>query len=124
VRTRCTQIVTLNTTPWSAPVVVDWVLTPPWGMMRAIRARASSPGRFRRYQEARGALVGSGYVVSISVQDKRVTSYSTPRLIGACALIGAITMLFTTPYPLASFDCAVGMNRWALPAAGLCVVND
>ncbi len=59
-----------------------------------------------------GALVGSGYVVSISVQDSRVTSYSTPSLIGACVLIAAIAMLFTTRYPPGLFDFAVGINRW------------
>ena len=59
-----------------------------------------------------GALVGSGYVVSISVQDSRITSYSTPSLIGACVLIAAIAMLFTTRYPPGLFDFAVGINRW------------
>ena len=59
-----------------------------------------------------GALVGSGYVVSISVQENSVTSYSTPSLIGACVLIAAIAMLFTTRYPPGLFDFAVGINRW------------
>ena len=59
-----------------------------------------------------GALVGSGYVVSISVQENSVISYSTPSLIGACVLIAAIAMLFTTRYPPGLFDFAVGINRW------------
>jgi hypothetical protein len=49
-----------------------------------------------------GALVGSGYFVSISVQDSRVTSYSTPSLLGACVLIAAITMVFMAVIPVAS----------------------
>jgi len=41
--------------------------------------------------------------VAISVQDAgRAVTYSTPGLIGACVLIGAIAMLFTTHIPLAS----------------------
>jgi len=60
-----------------------------------------------------GALVGSGYVVSISVQENSVVSYSTPSLIGACVLIAAIAMLFTTRYPPGLFDFAVGINRWS-----------
>jgi hypothetical protein len=46
-----------------------------------------------------GALVGSGYVVATSMQDGRAVSYSTPSLIGACVLIAAIALLFTTRYP-------------------------
>ena len=52
-RTGRMQLVILDTTPWSAPVTVDWVLTPPWGVMRAIRTRAGIAGRSRRYQEAK-----------------------------------------------------------------------
>jgi Domain of unknown function (DUF4389) len=59
-----------------------------------------------------GALVGSGYVISISVQENSVISYSTPSLIGACMAIAAIAMLFTTRYPPGLFDFAVGINRW------------
>jgi hypothetical protein len=59
-----------------------------------------------------GALVGSGYVVSISVQENSVTSYSTPSLIGACLLIAAIAMLFTTRYPPGLFDFVLGIDRW------------
>ena len=58
-----------------------------------------------------GALVGSGYVISISVQENSVISYSTPSLIGACMAIAAIAMLFTTRYPPGLFDFAVGINR-------------
>src|SRR5215211_6585299 len=60
-----------------------------------------------------GALVGSGYVVATSMQDNRVVSYSTPSLIGACVLIAAIALLFTTRYPPGLFDFAVGINRWS-----------
>ena len=60
-----------------------------------------------------GALFGSGYVVATSMQDNRVVSYSTPSLIGACVLIAAIAMLFTTRYPPGLFDFAVGINRWS-----------
>jgi hypothetical protein len=59
-----------------------------------------------------GALVGSGYVVSISVQENSVTSYSTPSLIGAGLLIAAIAMLFTTRYPPGLFDFVLGIDRW------------
>ena len=60
-----------------------------------------------------GALFGSGYVVATSVQDGRAVTYSTPSLIGACVLIGAIALLFTTRYPPGLFDFAVGINRWS-----------
>jgi hypothetical protein len=40
-------------------------------------------------------------------------SYSTPSLIGACVLIAAIALLFTTRYPPGLFDLAVGINRWS-----------
>jgi hypothetical protein len=33
------------------------------------------------------------------MQDGRAVTYSTPSLIGACVLIAAIAMLFTTRYP-------------------------
>jgi Domain of unknown function (DUF4389) len=59
-----------------------------------------------------GALVGSGYVVATTMQDGRAVTYSTPSLIGACVLIAAIAMLFTTRYPPGLFDLAVGINRW------------
>jgi Domain of unknown function (DUF4389) len=49
-----------------------------------------------------GALVGSSYVAATSTQHGRAVTYSTPSLIGACVLIAAIAMLFTTRYPLAS----------------------
>ncbi|MGH3338789.1 MAG: DUF4389 domain-containing protein, partial [Propionibacteriaceae bacterium] len=51
-------------------------------------------------------------VVATSMQDNRIVSYSTPSLIGACVLIAAIAMLFTTRYPPGLFDFAVGINRW------------
>ena len=54
-----------------------------------------------------GALFGSGYVVATTMQDNRVVSYSTPSLIGACVLIAAIAMLFTTRYPPGLFDFAL-----------------
>jgi hypothetical protein len=60
-----------------------------------------------------GALFGSGYVVATTMQDNRVVSYSTPSLIGACVLIAALAMLFTTRYPPGLFDFAVGINRWS-----------
>jgi hypothetical protein len=70
----------------------------------------------RRHQQHEGAplpdLVGSGYVVATSMQDGRAVTYSTPSLIGACVLIAAIAMLFTTRYPPGLFDLAVGLNRW------------
>jgi hypothetical protein len=34
-------------------------------------------------------------------------------LIGACVLIAAIAMLFTTRYPPGLFDLVVGINRWS-----------
>jgi hypothetical protein len=59
-----------------------------------------------------GALVGSGDVVATSRQDGRAVSYSTPSLIGACVLIAAIALLFTTHYPPGLFDLALGIDRW------------
>jgi Domain of unknown function (DUF4389) len=59
-----------------------------------------------------GALVGSGYVVATSMQDGRAVSYSTPSLIGACVLIAAVALLFTTRYPPGLFDFALGIDRW------------
>jgi hypothetical protein len=59
-----------------------------------------------------GALVGSGYVVATSMQDGRPVTYSTPSLIGACVLIAAIALLFTTRYPPGLFDLALGIDRW------------
>jgi hypothetical protein len=59
-----------------------------------------------------GALVGSGYVVATSMQDGQPVSYSTPSLIGACVLIAAIALLFTTRYPPGLFDLALGIDRW------------
>jgi Domain of unknown function (DUF4389) len=59
-----------------------------------------------------GALVGSGYVVATTMQDGRAVSYSTPSLIGACVLIAAIALLFTTRYPPGLFDLALGIDRW------------
>ena len=46
------------------------------------------------------------------MQDGQPVTYSTPSLIGACVLIAAIAMLFTTRYPPGLFDLAVGINRW------------
>jgi hypothetical protein len=46
------------------------------------------------------------------VQDGRAVSYSTPSLIGACVVIAAIAMLFTTRYPPGLFDLALGIDRW------------
>jgi hypothetical protein len=51
--------------------------------------------------------------VATSMQDGRAVTYSTPSLIGACVLIAAIAMLFTTRYPPGLFDLAVGINRWS-----------
>ena len=59
-----------------------------------------------------GALVGSGYVVATTMQDGRPVTYSTPSLIGACVLIAAIALLFTTRYPPGLFDLALGIDRW------------
>jgi hypothetical protein len=59
-------------------------------------------GRLPRNTSSLAAFVGSGYVVATSMQDGRAVTYSTPSLIGACVLIAAIAMLFTTRYPLAS----------------------
>jgi Domain of unknown function (DUF4389) len=59
-----------------------------------------------------GALVGSSYVVATSMQDGRAVSYSTPSLIGACVLIAAVALLFTTRHPPGLFDLAVGIDRW------------
>jgi len=59
-----------------------------------------------------GALFGSGYVVATTMQDGRAVTYSTPSLIGACVLIAAIALLFTTRYPPGLFDLAVGIDRW------------
>jgi hypothetical protein len=60
-----------------------------------------------------GALFGSGYVVATTMQDNRVVSYSTPSLIGACVLIAALAMLFTTRYPPGLFDFEVGKKGWS-----------
>jgi hypothetical protein len=60
-----------------------------------------------------GALFGSGYVVASSMQNGRAVAYSTPSLIGACVLIAAIALLFTTRYPPGLFDLVVGINRWS-----------
>jgi hypothetical protein len=46
------------------------------------------------------------------MQDGRAVTYSTPSLIGACVLIAAIAMLFTTRYPPGLFDLALGIDRW------------
>jgi hypothetical protein len=60
------------------------------------------------------ALRGRQGVIDLAttMQDGRAVSYSTPSLIGACLLIAAIAMLFTTRYPPGLFDFAVGINRW------------
>jgi hypothetical protein len=58
-----------------------------------------------------GAFFGSGYVVATTMQDGRAVSYSTPSLIGACLLIAAIAMLFTTRYPPGFFDFVLGIDR-------------
>ena len=60
-----------------------------------------------------GALFGSGYVVASGMQDGRAVAYSTPSLIGACVLIAAIALLFTTRYPPGLFDLVVGIDWWA-----------
>ncbi|HEX5907826.1 MAG TPA: DUF4389 domain-containing protein [Propionibacteriaceae bacterium] len=39
-------------------------------------------------------------------------SHSTPSLVGACVLIAAIAMLFTTRYPPGLFDLVLGIDRW------------
>src|SRR5215211_1871328 len=70
-----------------------------------------------------GALVGSGYVVATSRQDGRAVSYSTPSLIGACVLIAAIALLFTTHYPPGLFDLALGIDRWGYRLL-VCGVDD
>jgi hypothetical protein len=59
-----------------------------------------------------GALVGSGYVLATTMQDGQPVTYSTPSLIGACVLIAAIALLFTTRYPPGLFDLALGIDRW------------
>jgi hypothetical protein len=46
------------------------------------------------------------------MQDGQPVTYSTPSLIGACVLIAAIALLFTTRYPPGLFDLALGIDRW------------
>jgi hypothetical protein len=60
-----------------------------------------------------GALVGSGYVVASGMEDGSVYRYSAPGVIGACVLIAAIALLFTTRYPTGLYDLVVGINRWS-----------
>jgi hypothetical protein len=60
-----------------------------------------------------GALVGSGYVVASGMENGSVYRYSAPGVIGACVLIAAIAMLFTTRYPTGLYDLVVGINRWS-----------
>jgi hypothetical protein len=60
-----------------------------------------------------GALVGSGYVVASGVENGSVYRYSAPGVIGACVLIAAIALLFTTRYPTGLYDLVVGINRWS-----------
>ena len=43
----------------------------------------------------------------------RAFAYSAPSLIGACVLIAAIALLFTTRYPAGLYDLVVGVNRWS-----------
>jgi hypothetical protein len=60
-----------------------------------------------------GALVGSGYVVASGMENGSVYRYSAPGVIGACVLIAAIALLFTTRYPTGLYDLVVGINRWS-----------
>jgi hypothetical protein len=60
-----------------------------------------------------GALVGSGYVVASGMENGNVYRYSAPGVIGACVLIAAIALLFTTRYPTGLYDLVVGINRWS-----------
>jgi hypothetical protein len=60
-----------------------------------------------------GALVGSGYAVASGMENDRGFSYSAPSLVGACVLIAAIALLFTTRYPTGLYDLVVGINRWS-----------
>ena len=60
-----------------------------------------------------GALVGSGYVVASGMENGTVYRYSAPGVIGACVLIAAIALLFTTRYPTGLYDLVVGINRWS-----------
>jgi hypothetical protein len=47
------------------------------------------------------------------MENGRVYTYSAPSVIGACLLIAAVAMLFTTRYPPGLFDFVVGLNRWS-----------
>jgi hypothetical protein len=60
-----------------------------------------------------GALVGSGYAVASGMENDRSFSYSAPSLVGACVLIAAVALLFTTRYPSGLYDLVVGINRWS-----------
>jgi hypothetical protein len=61
-----------------------------------------------------GALAGSGYVATSSTaDDNRGFAYSAPSLIGACVLIAAVALLFTTRYPTGLYDLVVGIDRWS-----------
>jgi hypothetical protein len=47
------------------------------------------------------------------MENGRVYTYSAPSVIGACLLIAAVAILFTTRYPPGLFDFVVGLNRWS-----------
>jgi hypothetical protein len=47
------------------------------------------------------------------MENGNVYRYSAPGVIGACVLIAAIALLFTTRYPTGLYDLVVGINRWS-----------
>jgi hypothetical protein len=60
-----------------------------------------------------GALVGSVMWWRRACRTIASLAIPPPSLIGACVLIAAIAMLFTTRYPPGLFDLAFGINRWS-----------
>jgi hypothetical protein len=60
-----------------------------------------------------GALVGSGYTVTVQHTDEGSVGYAGPGLVGAIACVVAFALLFVARYPAGLYALVVGVNRWS-----------
>jgi hypothetical protein len=60
-----------------------------------------------------GALTSSAVAVGSGTNGSRNVAYSGLSVLGACVLVAAVALLFTTRYPTGLYNLVLGINRWS-----------